>query len=204
MPAPGRLLHRLAWCARPWLTRSFAVEATMSSTGKACCHACPQEQCGPTDKGERPLSSWRLNACGSFLEPVGPGCPQLSGPVARPCFSSRATRSPQKEAEKANCPQDEAGQPQPAGGLSNMQQTGELSFVFGQITATGCPTSNAPCRSQRLSLTCTWMLGVQHYCQAPRGIGKAVRALLTAALRAVRTCLSQSEPGLLPMGRQTC
>ena len=36
--ASGRLLQRLAWCARPWPGADplFCVEATMSSTGKAC------------------------------------------------------------------------------------------------------------------------------------------------------------------------
>ena len=82
-----------------------------------------------------------------------------------------------------------------------MQQTGELPSDFGQNIAAACPQKVhhlVVCRSRRPSSICTWMLDVQHCCPAPRGLGKAVRALLTA----VRTCLGQSEPGLLPLGMQ--
>ena len=56
----------------------FCVEATMTSTGKACWDVSPHEQRGPTRHG-REAFSWRLEVCAGFLVSVGPVCAQLRG-----------------------------------------------------------------------------------------------------------------------------
>ncbi len=70
---------------------------------------------------------WRLNACAGFLLPVCPTVPSIERQLQTSAFQVGQRNSHKKQKKPTACIplQDEAQQPQPAGGLPNMQQTGE-------------------------------------------------------------------------------